>query len=95
MGSNQKFKPLADTLLFTPLRVGRMNLEHRVVMAPCGRLRATRLSEGVWTTNDLTVEYYSQRASKGGLIVTESTPISRLVRQDSSSRSGCVPCGGD
>ncbi|PVH68877.1 12-oxophytodienoate reductase [Cadophora sp. DSE1049] len=72
-------KALCRTALFTPLRLGRVTLKHRVVMAPCGRLRASQLSEGIWTTNDVTAKYYGQRASKGGLIITESTPISRTA----------------
>ncbi|EXJ83038.1 hypothetical protein A1O3_06855 [Capronia epimyces CBS 606.96] len=46
-------------------------------MAPLGRLRADRLRDGVYTANSLNAEYYGQRASKGGLQLTESTPISR------------------
>lgn len=76
---NSGLKALCHTKLFTPLRLGQVDLKHRVVMGPCGRLRATQLREGVWTANDLTAEYYRQRASNGGLIITESTPISRTV----------------
>ena len=49
-----------------------MNLEHRVVMAPLTRMR----SDPGNLVNDLMVEYYSQRASKGGLIISEATPVS-------------------
>jgi N-ethylmaleimide reductase len=62
-----------DSLLFTPLRVGAFSLEHRVVMAPLTRLRSTQPGD---IPNDLMAEYYGQRASKGGLIVSEATQIS-------------------
>ncbi|KAJ5948478.1 hypothetical protein N7454_001785 [Penicillium verhagenii] len=65
--------------LFQPLRIGALSLQHRVVQAPCTRMRATKESDGVFVPNDLNVEYYSQRASAGGLMLTEATPISRLA----------------
>lgn len=70
-----------DTIgpLFQPLRLGALALKHRVIQSPCTRMRATKESEGVFVPNDLNVEYYSQRASDGGLMLTEATPISRLV----------------
>ncbi|KAJ5760142.1 hypothetical protein N7520_007298 [Penicillium odoratum] len=65
--------------LFQPLRLGALSLQHRVVQAPCTRMRATKETDGVFVPNDLNVEYYSQRASAGGLMITEGTPISRLA----------------
>ena len=60
--------------LFQPLQIGRMNLEHRVVMAPLTRLRAN--DEHVHT--DLAVDYYRQRASTPGtFIIAEATLISQ------------------
>jgi len=59
--------------LFTPVQVGAVTLKHRVVMPPMSRLRAERPS-GV--PSDLMLEYYSQRASDGGLIFTEATAVS-------------------
>lgn len=73
------FKPLENTLLFQPLKLGALNLEHRVLMAPLTRMRGTKVSEGVYAPGDLNVEYYSQRASKGGFQLTEACPISRYV----------------
>ena len=58
--------------LFTPVRVGPYSLLHRVVMAPLTRMR----SEPGDLPSDLMVEYYGQRATDGGLIVSEATPIS-------------------
>ncbi|PSN59483.1 FMN-linked oxidoreductase [Corynespora cassiicola Philippines] len=69
------FKPLKDTALFTPLKLGPLTLEHRLVQAPLTRMRCTKESEGVTVPNDLVVEYYSQRATKGGLQLTEATDI--------------------
>lgn len=72
-------KPLADTALFKPLQLGATKLDHRVVLAPLTRMRASKESEGVFAPNDLNVEYYSQRASKGALLLTEACPISRYA----------------
>ncbi|MGW7225504.1 alkene reductase [Streptomyces cyaneofuscatus] len=53
--------------LFTPLRVGKMTLPNRLVMAPMTRSRSVDRS-----VNALTAEYYAQRAT-AGLIITEGT----------------------
>jgi N-ethylmaleimide reductase len=58
--------------LFAPTRVGPYNLSHRVVMAPLTRMR----SDPGDLPSDLMVDYYTQRASKGGLIISEATPVS-------------------
>jgi N-ethylmaleimide reductase len=58
--------------LFTPVQVGAISLTHRIVMPPMSRLRAEWPS-GV--PSDLMLEYYSQRASDGGLIFTEATAV--------------------
>lgn len=63
----------AHKTLCTPIQLGAIKLSHRIAMAPLTRLRAQRPS-GV--PSDLMVEYYGQRASDGGLILTESTAIS-------------------
>jgi N-ethylmaleimide reductase len=67
----------AHNKLFVPIQVGAITLKHRVVMPPLSRLRAEWPS-GV--PSDLNVEYYSQRASDGGLIFTEATAISPSAR---------------
>ncbi|KAG1461048.1 hypothetical protein G6F56_005812 [Rhizopus delemar] len=61
------------TKLFEPIHIGNHTLQHRVVLAPLTRFRAT--SEGVPT--DLMVEYYSQRTSAGGLLITEAAIINQ------------------
>jgi len=71
--------PLSDTLLFKPLKFGALSLEHRVMMAPLTRMRAPMESDGVFVPGDINVEYYAQRASRGGFQLTEACPISRLA----------------
>jgi N-ethylmaleimide reductase len=63
--------------LFSPISIGRLELTHRVVMAPLTRSRADLPGD---VPNDLMVDYYTQRASKGGLIIGEATTISRSAR---------------
>lgn len=59
--------------LFQPLRVGRFELNHRLVLAPLTRFRATDSH----APTDMMVEYYSQRAStQGTLLISEGTFIS-------------------
>ena len=53
--------------LFSPFKLGNLNLANRIVMAPMTRSRAIDN-----LPNDLLTEYYSQRAS-AGLIITEGT----------------------
>lgn len=54
-------------LLFEPLKLGKITLKNRVVMAPMTRSRAIDNSP-----NELMAQYYGARAS-AGLIVTEGT----------------------
>lgn len=56
------------TNLFSPTAMGALRLDHRVVHAPTTRLRA--LADE--TPSPMMVEYYRQRAARGGLIITES-----------------------
>ena len=58
------------TDLFSPLRLGAIELPNRVVMSSLTRNRAGAGN----VPTDLTVEYYRQRAS-AGLILTEASPI--------------------
>ncbi|KAI2602556.1 FMN-linked oxidoreductase [Hypoxylon sp. NC1633] len=60
--------------LFQPLKVGKANLQHRVVMAPLTRFR----SDSEHVPLPFVKEYYEQRASvPGTLLITEATFISR------------------
>lgn len=54
--------------LFTPIYLGAIELVHRVVHAPTTRLRAN-LDH---SPSLMMVDYYTQRATAGGLIITES-----------------------
>jgi N-ethylmaleimide reductase len=58
--------------LFSPLKVGPYHLKHRVVMAPLTRMRAARPSHA---PRPLNAEYYAQRATAGGLIIAEASPV--------------------
>jgi N-ethylmaleimide reductase len=58
--------------LFSPLQVGPYNLKHRVVMAPLTRMRAEKPS---LAPRPLNAEYYGQRATPGGLIIAEASPV--------------------
>ena len=58
--------------LFTPLQVGRLNLSHRIVLAPLTRNRATE--DHIHT--QLAVDYYSQRSAfPGSLLIAEPSAI--------------------
>lgn len=59
--------------LFSPLAVGPYELAHRIVMAPLTRMRASQPGN---VPSALNVEYYAQRASEGGLIISEGSQIS-------------------
>jgi N-ethylmaleimide reductase len=61
------------TKLFSPFNLGAIKLSHRVVLAPLTRMRADVPGN---IPNDLMAEYYSQRASDGGFMLTEATFIS-------------------
>ena len=58
--------------LFSPLQVGPYQLKHRLVMAPLTRMRAERPS---LAPRPLNAEYYAQRATPGGLIIAEASPV--------------------
>ncbi|MGY2185581.1 N-ethylmaleimide reductase [compost metagenome] len=61
--------------LFSPTRIGAIEVSNRIAMAPLTRSRADM--DGVQTP--LAIDYYGQRAS-AGLIITEATNISRQGR---------------
>lgn len=58
--------------LFSPIRLGAIDLSHRVVLGPMTRMRADLPGN---VPNDLMATYYGQRASSGGLMITEATYI--------------------
>ena len=74
--------PLANDALFSPLRIanGKIELKHRVVLAPLTRNRCLPLQKddpekGVynrtWVPDELVAEYYAQRTTPGGLLISE------------------------
>jgi N-ethylmaleimide reductase len=66
-----------EQALFVPLQLGAIHLKHRVVMAPLTRSRSVQPDS---VPGALMKEYYEQRASPGGLIITEATNISLTSR---------------
>src|SRR5258707_1628655 len=79
-----KYAPPEDSMntkknlkLFTPVQLGSLKLKHRVVMAPLTRSRAEQPG-GI--PGDMMVQYYSDRASDRGLIISEATNISLTAR---------------
>lgn len=58
--------------LYTPIAVGPIQLKHRVVQAPLTRLRAEQPGD---VPSSMMVSHYSQRASDGGLQITEATTV--------------------
>jgi N-ethylmaleimide reductase len=60
-------------MLFQPVRLGRYDLPHRIVMAPLTRSRARQPGN---VPSALNACYYAQRAS-AALIVTEATQVSQ------------------
>ena len=58
--------------LFSPVKIGPYQLQHRVVMAPLTRMRAEKPS---LSPRPLNAEYYAQRATPGGLIIAEASPV--------------------
>jgi N-ethylmaleimide reductase len=58
--------------LFSPLKIGPYQLGHRLAMAPLTRMRAERPS---LAPRPLNAEYYAQRATPGGLIIAEASPV--------------------
>jgi hypothetical protein len=79
----------AHSQLFQPLDIanGKIQLKHRIILAPLTRNRGTPLNaestpenpNRVWVPNDLMVEYYTQRTTEGGLIISEGLPPSLEV----------------
>ncbi len=67
--------------IFEPVKIGRYTAKNRIFMAPMSRYRAEK--GGV--NPDITIDYYTQRAS-AGVIIAESTQINEA--------SGGINCPG-
>ncbi|KAI3872209.1 hypothetical protein MKW98_011701 [Papaver atlanticum] len=61
----------SEVPLINPYKLGKYDLSHRVVMAPLTRQRSYKN-----VPQPHAILYYSQRASKGGLIISEATGVS-------------------
>ncbi|XP_060186053.1 12-oxophytodienoate reductase-like protein [Lycium barbarum] len=59
--------------LLTPYKMGSFELSHRVVMPPMTRNRSYHN-----TPQPHAIEYYAQRATKGGFLISESTSASDI-----------------
>jgi N-ethylmaleimide reductase len=79
-----------DRKLFTPVQVGPVTLLHRVVMAPLTRSRSEQPGD---IPGNLMLEYYTQRASEGGLIISEATSISIAGRARWRASQRAEPAG--
>jgi N-ethylmaleimide reductase len=74
---NQNMNIITAEKLFSPVKLGSVELGHRVVMAPLTRSRSIQPNS---IPGDLMAEYYAQRASDGGFIIGEATNISVTSR---------------
>lgn len=62
---------MPNDALFQPLNLGAFALQHRVVLAPLTRMRAGAGN----VPTPLVAEYYGQRSSQGGLVISEATQV--------------------
>lgn len=69
----------ASPTLFSPLKIGAFELAHRVVLPAMTRCRAAE-PEGAPTT--LMARYYAERATPGGLLISEATAVSSAGHLD-------------
>jgi N-ethylmaleimide reductase len=58
--------------LFSPIQIGPYQLKHRLALAPLTRMRAEKPS---LAPRPLNAEYYAQRATSGGLLIAEASPV--------------------
>ncbi|KAG6659211.1 hypothetical protein CIPAW_03G018000 [Carya illinoinensis] len=61
--------------LLTPYKMGKFNLSHRVVLAPLTRSRSFGN-----VPQPHAILYYSQRTSRGGLLIAEATGVSNTAQ---------------
>ena len=81
----------SNSKLFQPLTIanGRIELKHRIIYAPMTRNRGLPLENPAsnqgptraWYPDELTAEYYGQRANEGGLLISEGIPPTQQVRK--------------
>nr|BBA18086.1 12-Oxophytodienoic acid reductase 2 [Pelargonium graveolens] len=78
LADNNNTKMLSETQnhaipLLSPYNMGKFQLSHRVALAPVTRRRALDS-----LPQQPAILYYSQRASKGGLLISEATVVSEI-----------------
>ncbi|KAJ1397576.1 NADH:flavin oxidoreductase/NADH oxidase, N-terminal [Sesbania bispinosa] len=61
--------------LLTPFNMGKFNLSHRIVLAPLTRTRSYN-----FVAQSHAALYYSQRTSKGGLLIGEASGVSETAQ---------------
>ncbi|KAI9702322.1 MAG: hypothetical protein M1836_000801 [Candelina mexicana] len=76
----------SQSKLFQPIKIadGKITLKHRVIFAPSTRNRGTPYNtestaenpNRLWYPNELMAEYYRQRTTEGGLLISEGIPPS-------------------
>ncbi|XP_057950860.1 12-oxophytodienoate reductase 2-like [Malania oleifera] len=66
--------------LLTPYKMGRFHLSHRIVLAPLARQRSYHNAP-----QPHAILYYSQRTTKGGLLIAEATGVSDTARYMSAT----------
>ncbi|KAL2477589.1 12-oxophytodienoate reductase 1 [Forsythia ovata] len=71
MGAENYNKPSDTIPLITPYKMGQFDLSHRIVLAPLTRNRAYNN-----VPQPQAALYYSQRTTKGGLLIAEATGVS-------------------
>lgn len=84
-----RFENGEKSALFQPLTIanGSIKLSHRVVHAPLTRNRGVPenpnstpdIPNRIWIPGDLVRDYYAQRATEGGLLISEGIPPSLEV----------------
>ena len=72
--SHNDIRNMENSKLFSPIRLGDIEIANRVVMAPLTRCRADE-HNGDIPGSEINIEYYRQR-SNAGLIVSEGTQVS-------------------
>jgi 2,4-dienoyl-CoA reductase-like NADH-dependent reductase (Old Yellow Enzyme family) len=82
----------ARSELFKFLRLGSMTVKHRIALAPLTRNRGKPSAkvEGTWYPWEIQTEYYTQRATPGGLLISEALPVSLQVCISDRSRNALL-----
>ena len=63
--------------LYSPAKLGRYDLSHRVVLAPMTRVRTLQPGD---IPSPMMADFYGQRASEGGLEIVEGVSVSIVAR---------------